>query len=264
MFLDPALQPPQQSPQPVQAGWATPAGLTVSAKLTATGAATRLPPPSAAPARASAWYLVRPAALRVGRRPHPAGRAGVALVDEAVPRHLLRPHGIAEHARIGPERDAGVDERAAPQAAAHQDVHVLAQPHIVEPGGRAHAHPPARHLQLLPELGEAARELAGQELPPPLQHRHALAGPGEPRRRHPAAVARAHHHRVIVRPQAVQGAGKAGHGHLGVSLRLRASGFGSIARSPTPDARPTLVGEGPSRRQAQAAHERCLPATTCG
>ncbi len=40
VFLAPTLQPEQQSPHSVQAGCATPAGLTVSSKLTITGAAT--------------------------------------------------------------------------------------------------------------------------------------------------------------------------------------------------------------------------------
>jgi hypothetical protein len=53
VFLAPTLQPPQQSPQPVQAGWATPAQLTVASKLTTTGAATGSAP-TARPEAASA------------------------------------------------------------------------------------------------------------------------------------------------------------------------------------------------------------------
>ena len=62
VFLAPTLQPEQQSPHSVQAGCATPAGLTISSKLTTTGAATGATP-NAALADASARNLVSSGAL---------------------------------------------------------------------------------------------------------------------------------------------------------------------------------------------------------
>ena len=62
VFLAPTLQPEQQSPHSVQAGCATPAGLTMSSKLTTTGAATG-GTPNAALAASSARYLVSSGAL---------------------------------------------------------------------------------------------------------------------------------------------------------------------------------------------------------
>src|SRR5262249_50743192 len=56
LFLAPRLRPPQQSPQRLQAGCATPAGLTVAAKLTSDGAGTGAWP-NATEARLSARYL---------------------------------------------------------------------------------------------------------------------------------------------------------------------------------------------------------------
>ena len=57
VFLAPTLQPEQQSPHSVQAGCVTPAGLTISSKLTTTGAATGGTPKAALDA-SRARYLV--------------------------------------------------------------------------------------------------------------------------------------------------------------------------------------------------------------
>src|SRR5262249_26267060 len=65
VFLAPTLQPEQQSPHSVQAGCETPAGLTLSSKLTTTGAATRASP-KAALAASSARDLVNSAAFGYG------------------------------------------------------------------------------------------------------------------------------------------------------------------------------------------------------
>ena len=157
----------------------------------------------------------------VPRRAHPARRPRVALIDEPVRADLGRPYRIAEHAGIGAQRHTGIDQRAAAQSAADQHVHVLAEAHIVEPGRRAQAQPLAGQLHLAAQVGEAGGKLARDELAAALQHGHALARARQARGRHPAAIARAHHHHVVVRPQTIERAGKARHAaSLGEAMRL--------------------------------------------
>ena len=114
--------------------------------------------------------LAPPGGSRIARRPHPAGRTRVALLEQPVVRNFVRPDGIAEHARIGPQRHAGIDQRSPAQPAADQHVHVLAEAHVVEPGRRAHPHALAGQLHLAAQVGEAGGKLAGDELAPALEH----------------------------------------------------------------------------------------------
>ena len=151
---------------------------------------------------------------RIARRPHPAGRPRVAFLEQPVVRDLVRPDGIAEHALVGPQRHAGIDERSAAQPAADQHVHVLAEAHVVEPGRRAQPHALAGQLHLAAQVGEAGGKLAGDELAPALQHGDALARPRQPRRRHPAAIARADHHHVVVRLETIERACEASHARV--------------------------------------------------
>ena len=157
----------------------------------------------------------------VPRRPHPARRPRVAFIDEPVRADLGRPHGIAEHAGVRPQRHAGIDQRPAAQPAADEHVHVLAEAHVVEAGRRAQAQALARQLHLAAQVGEAGRKLARDELAAALQHGHALARARQARGRHAAAIARAHHHHVVVRPQPIERAGEARHAaSLGEATRL--------------------------------------------
>ena len=147
----------------------------------------RAPAPCRAPRDARSQRLVLGALgrRRIARRPHPAGRPRVAFLEQPVVRDLVRPDGIAEHARVGPQRHAGVDQRAAAQPAADQHVHVLAEAHVVEPGRRAQPHALAGQLHLAAQVGEAGGKLAGDELAPALQHADALARARQPRGRTP-------------------------------------------------------------------------------
>ena len=144
-------------------------------------------------------------------RPDPAGGSIVALGHQSISSDLVRPNRILENARVGPIGNARVDQRAAAEAAPNEDMHVLAETHVVEAGGRAHSPMPAGHLHLLAQIGKADGELAGQEFASPFQHRHSLAGPGEPGGGDAAAITGAHHDHVVVLLQAVGGLCEPGH-----------------------------------------------------
>ena len=149
---------------------------------------------------------------RIARRPHPPLRPRVTLAQQAVVADLVGPHRIGEHARIGAQGHAGIDERSAAEPTADQHVHVVPETYVVEAGRRSEPVAPAGDLHLGAQVGEAGRELAGDVLPPPLEHGNPQAGPRQPRGRHAAAVARAHHHHVVVRLEAIEGACETGHG----------------------------------------------------
>ncbi len=134
---------------------------------------------------------------RIGGRPHPLLGTPVAFVERPVLRHLARPHVVREHARVGSERHAGVDERAAAEPAADEHVHVLTEPHVVERGIGPHPEALAADLELVLEVGELGRKLAGQNFASALEHGDAFSGAREPRGRDAAAVARADDDHVV-------------------------------------------------------------------
>jgi hypothetical protein len=76
-------------------------------------------------------------------------------------------------------------------------VHVLAEAHVIEPGGRAEPQAPARELHLAAQIREAGGKFPRHELAAALEHGHPLAGARQARGRHAAAIARPHHHHVI-------------------------------------------------------------------
>jgi hypothetical protein len=91
------------------------------------------------------------------------GSAREAELEQPIASDFTRPSGIGEDARIGFQRNAGVDERAAAEPAADENMNVGAEPEIEQPGGRAGPEPRAIQLKLAATLGEAARELSGEE-----------------------------------------------------------------------------------------------------
>ena len=166
---------------------------------------------------------------RIALRAEPALRAAEPFLEQAVLRNLAGPDLVREHAVVGPQRHARVDQRAAAETAADEHVHVLAEAHVVKRARRTGLHPFARHLQLVLEVGEAAGETAGQHLTPALEHGDALAGAGEPRGGNAAAVAGADDDDVVAVLDPVERAGEAGHarslasnwGESGAKVRRR-------------------------------------------
>ena len=208
VFLAPTLQPEQQSPQSVQAGCATPAGLTISSKLTTTGAATG-GTPKAALAASSARYFVSDEAFAVTRGPEHRGGPREAKFEQPVAAHLPGPSGIGEDARIGLQRHAGIDQRAAAKPAADQHMNVGAEPEIEQPRARAGPQLAAVQLKLAADLGKAAWEFAGQELLALLDDADALARARKPRGGDAAAIAGADDDHVIGALEAARGGGEA-------------------------------------------------------
>src|SRR5262249_17566566 len=92
---------------------------------------------------------------RIAHRPHPALSAALAFPEQAVLGDLAGPYDIGEHARIGPERHAGIDKRAAADTAADQHVHVIAETHVVEAGGRSGTDALAGELHPMPQIRKA-------------------------------------------------------------------------------------------------------------
>ncbi len=134
---------------------------------------------------------------RITRRAQHGGGARIAHLQQAVVAHLLGPGGIGEDARVGLQRDGGIDERAAAEPAADEHMDVAAEPEIEQAGAIAAPHLAAIDLELAPQLGQAARELAGHEFAPALDDADAHAGAREPRGGDAAAIARADHDRVV-------------------------------------------------------------------
>ena len=113
----------------------------------------------------------------VRHRPQHLHGAREAFLAQLILLDFRRPDGIVPHARIGRQRDVGVDQRAAAEAAADEHVDILAEPQIVETR-RLPGHAPAvlRNLELLLRLDHAVREIADGELLPALEDRDLLAG----------------------------------------------------------------------------------------
>jgi hypothetical protein len=120
-----------------------------------------------------------------------------AEIEQPVFRHVLRPRIVGEHAGIGAQADACIDERAAAEPAANEHMDIGAKPEVVEAGARAGAHLAAVQLQLAAQLGQARGERAGRDLPAPLDDADPLAGAGKPGGGDAAAIAGADHDHVI-------------------------------------------------------------------
>ena len=135
--------------------------------------------------------------VRIARRPEHGGGPLEAKLEQPVLGKLRGPDGIGEHPCIGLERDGGIDERAAAEAAADQHVNVGAESKIEQPGARARAHLAAVQLQFAAKLRQAARKRTGRELLALLDDADALAGTRQPRGGDAAAIARADHDHVI-------------------------------------------------------------------
>ena len=170
---------------------------------------------------------------RIALRAEPALRTAEPFLEQAILRNLARPDLVREHAIVGPQRYARVDQRAAAEPATYEHVHILAEAHVVKRARRAGLHAFARHLQLVLEVGEAAGETACQHLTAALEHGDALAGAGEPRGGNAAAVAGADDDDVVAVLDPVERAGEAGHarslasnpgGESGAKVRRRRTG----------------------------------------
>ena len=141
----------------------------------------------------------------IGAGPEHLRRAGVAVSHAVgVVPESLRPDGIREHARLGREDDARVDERGAAEAAADEHADLLVRVEVVEAGLRADVAVLVVHLELRRRLGCRVRVLARLELPPTLEHADTLAGPRQPGGRNRRAVARADDDRVVVRAEVLE------------------------------------------------------------
>ena len=117
-----------------------------------------------------------------GRSQH-GPRPGEALIEQAVFPHLARPGGIGKDARVRPQANRGIDQRAAAKPAADQHMNVGAEPEVEQAGAAAAPHLLANDLQLAAKLWQACRELAGQELAAALDDADAAGRRGRAARR---------------------------------------------------------------------------------
>jgi hypothetical protein len=83
----------------------------------------------------------------------PTLRTRIAIAKEAIADKRYRPHLVIPHAIVGTQGNACVDEGAAAQATADENMHVFAEPYVVEARRRPHAHAAARNLNLAPQVG---------------------------------------------------------------------------------------------------------------
>ena len=143
--------------------------------------------------------------FRVAGRAAAWPRPGEALIEQPVLPHLAWPGGIGEDAGVGPQSNRGIDQRAAAEPAADQHVDVAAEPEVEQAGAAAAPHLLANDLKLAAKLGQAGRELAGQELAAALDDADAQASARKPRGGDAAAIARADHDHVIGWLERVEG-----------------------------------------------------------
>ena len=151
------------------------------------------------------------AGARVALRVQPELGAAEAFIEQAVLRDLAGPALVGEHARVRAQRHAGIDQRAAAEAAADQHMHVISQAYVEQRRRRAGAQALARHLHLVLQVGKAAREGTGEHLAPAFQHGDRLAGARQPRCRHAATIARADDDDVVAVADMLERARQAGH-----------------------------------------------------
>src|SRR5262249_43346731 len=113
------------------------------------------------------------------------------------PPDLLRPRGIGEHARVGPQANGRVDQRAAAEPAADQNVDVGAEPEVEQPGAPAAPHLAADDLQLATKLGQAVGKFSSEEFAAALNDADLEPGARQPRGGNAAAIAGADHDHVV-------------------------------------------------------------------
>ena len=152
--------------------------------------------------------------LGIGRRvEHLPGPCDVGVEQLRVAAELGRPGRGVEQARVDLQRDVGIDQRGAAQAAAHHRQHVVVQVQVVQAVGRAELAARTVDLHVGLRGGEVVRELAGQDLAAALQHADRLAGPREARSRHAGAIAGTDHDHRVVRGDLAERAGDGLHRH---------------------------------------------------
>jgi hypothetical protein len=137
--------------------------------------------------------------------------APISLVERPVLDDLARPDLVGEHARVRPQRHAGVDQRSAAEPAPDEHVHVLAEAHVEERRVRAHAVGLAANAELVLELGEPRRELSGEELAAALEDGDALARARKAGSGDAAAVAGTDHDHVVAGLECRQRPAQPGH-----------------------------------------------------
>ena len=103
-----------------------------------------------------------------------------ALRQQPIAAHLGGPGAVLEHARVGRQAHIGVDERGAAEPTPHQDVSVIAEPDVEEPGARAEPQLGAGDLHLFARGRRPVGEVAGLELAAALEHGDAASAAGEP------------------------------------------------------------------------------------
>ena len=149
----------------------------------------------------------------IGHRPQHLLCARKALLARLIGGDLLRPYGVVPHARVGWQRNVGVDERAAAEAAADEDVDVVAEMQIIEPEARARdVEAVLGDLELLLRLDQAVGKIADGELAPALEHGNAFARTREPRGGYATAIARADDDHVVAQLQIADGLRQSPHG----------------------------------------------------
>jgi hypothetical protein len=146
--------------------------------------------------------------MSVACRAEHGGGPAKANIKQPVPGDLLRPDRVCEHAWIGLQGDAGIDEGPAAKPATDQHMDVGAEPEIEQSGARARAHLAAVQLKLAPEFRQPAREFPRQELLALLEHADPLARARKTRGGNAAAIAGADHHHVISRLDCARRRGK--------------------------------------------------------
>jgi hypothetical protein len=136
-----------------------------------------------------------PARRELRRKQHIPGALVIrieAMIGGLLANHR-RPHRQLQDARVGLDRDVGVDQRRAAEAATDDDVEVAADVAVEQPEPVAAAEPVLLDLHVAQDLVVRRRELPGGEFAAALEHAHARPRLGEPRRAHAGAVARADH-----------------------------------------------------------------------
>ena len=213
----------------------------------------------------------------IRHRPQHLHGAREAFLAHLVLRDLGRPNGIVPHARVWRQRDVGVDQRAAAEAAADEHVDVLAEPQIVKAGGRAgDALAVLGNLELLLRLDHAVGEVADGELLPALEHGDLLAGARHARGGNAAAISRADNDDVVAQLQLGDGLRQSPHvtlprpaqGCAGASAQTRRG----CARVPCPAVSPSAAQASPlavaplphacanpDRARAGSSHARPAP-----
>ena len=114
------------------------------------------------------------------------------------------PFAVGPHPRLGFQRHVGIDERGAPQPAAHQHAYLLVDVEIKQARGRANFAGGRVQLHLRRGFGQRLRKFAGHKLAAPLQQADRAASARQARGGHSPTIPRPNHNDVVVGLNCVQ------------------------------------------------------------